>query len=429
MTDRARLVDPPVRLLVAEDAWTLSRKYHPLGLEPSRSLSARVKRPINEDKLTVEREQGWREAEMNLTRTQASASDDRLGATLKRFYQNFEVESYSWLIADGAAARQLTGEVIDTLRALRCADALRQRGTTFKTSASYEIFVDQVSAEAIYAMRLDENHLYLVSASARAHSVGEANLAGSELDTDGNLRFSFHHGAFTNANAVPFAAHCAALIVDDIQSDVIQSFQRPPEAIGSLKAAHTMKILLENVDDNLSFAEMLRTELIQLKPDLTGQIRIVPSLQHVAELERARYLAAADLDWSIDQRQELLMKVGETGHKTAPIDPEICFQHVRLCTLRAHETLLEAGAPAGFVYIPLTGGLNIIPLGGYETVKAQAWMPLGVTSVIRGAARNASIVAEQDVQLLMIPHEVYLKYWHFTYNLKELIDLLSPPAA
>jgi hypothetical protein len=52
-------------------------------------------------------------------------------------------------------------------------------------------------------------------------------------------------------------------------------------------------------------------------------------------------------------------------------------------------------------------------------------MPLGITGVIRGAVRNATIIAEQAVQLLMMPKEVYLRYWHRTYSAEELVQRLQ----
>lgn len=367
------------------------------------------------------------DAEAALAQALASIQAAKPSATLQRFYQNFDAESFSWLTADRDEAVQLADDVIDTLRALRCADALRQRGTTLKTSARYEVFIDQGSAQAVYAMRYADERLYLVSVSQPV-SVGEANLASCELDAAGNLRFSFQRGAFGNSQATQYAVHCAASVMNDIQADVIQSFQRPAGTIGSLKAASSMQILIEGVDDNLNFADLVQAELIQINPDLNSQTKTVPSLQHVSELERARYLAATEFDWTIEQRRELLKKVQESGHKTAKIDLELGFRHVRLSRLQAKETLLEAGAPDGFVYIPLTDGLSIIPLGGYQPFAVKAWMPLGVTGVIRGAMRNASIVATEEVQLLMIPREVFLKRWHFTYTFKELLELLASPS-
>ena len=61
-------------------------------------------------------------------------------------------------------------------------------------------------------------------------------------------------------------------------------------------------------------------------------------------------------------------------------------------------------------------GLRGLPLGGYPGFVIQPWIPVGVTGVIRGAERNARVVAERDVDLLAIPKGVYLDHWHFTYD-------------
>ena len=72
-----------------------------------------------------------------------------------------------------------------------------------------------------------------------------------------------------------------------------------------------------------------------------------------------------------------------------------------------------------------TSFINTIdPLGGYASFSVGAWMPVGITGIIRGAARNATITAQTPVTLLMIPREVYLNEWHRTYAPEELRDLL-----
>jgi hypothetical protein len=383
--------------------------------------------------LNVEREgalallqQSIDDAETALIHTRHSANSNRQRDNLKRFYTDFDQESFPWLVTDQAAARTLVVDVIDTLRALRCADALRQRGGVLKTSGNYEVFIDQSNAQAVYALRWGDDRLYLMSAS-RAILVGEANIAGSELDARGNLRITFQRGAFADPATTHYAAQCCAVIVNDIQSDVIESFRRSRyETTPHLKSPDEMLILLEGVADNINFADMVRAELIQLNPSLKNQIQSVPSLEDAAERERARYLAASDLDWGIDRKQALLQKVEASGQRIDQIDLVEGFRHIRLITLRTGETLLDAGALSSFVYIPLDAGLMIIPLGGYQTFVVQAWMPLGVTGVIRGAARNASIVAEKDVSLLIIPKEVFLKHWYHPHSLDELIDLLQP---
>jgi hypothetical protein len=55
-------------------------------------------------------------------------------------------------------------------------------------------------------------------------------------------------------------------------------------------------------------------------------------------------------------------------------------------------------------------------------------MPLGTTGVIRGDIRNADIVAAQGVSLLIIPKEVYLRYWYVPYSPMELVSLIADSA-
>jgi hypothetical protein len=86
---------------------------------------------------------------------------------------------------------------------------------------------------------------------------------------------------------------------------------------------------------------------------------------------------------------------------------------------------IEAGSPSAFVYIPLGDGLKIIPLGGYQSFSVIAWLPPGTTGVIRGDARNADIIAEQNMSVLMIPREIYMLYWYMPYSPLELKAVLA----
>jgi len=134
---------------------------------------------------------------------------------------------------------------------------------------------------------------------------------------------------------------------------------------------------------------------------------------------------ATELDWNLELRRAVLQKVARSGHKTATIDLVEGFRNVRLVHLAAGERLLEAGDPAGFVYIPLSAGCVGMPLGGYESFEVYPWIPLGVTGVIRKGIRNSSVVAEREVELLMIPRDVYLRHWHHTYDLDEFVHVLK----
>ena len=101
------------------------------------------------------------------------------------------------------------------------------------------------------------------------------------------------------------------------------------------------------------------------------------------------------------------------------MDPALAFAGVREIEIKVGDVLIEAGSPPGFVYIAQADGLFGVPLGGYHPFPVYPWTPLGSTSVIRGAPRNATISAQKSLRLLMIPKEVYLKHWHFTYNKEE----------
>jgi hypothetical protein len=114
-------------------------------------------------------------------------------------------------------------------------------------------------------------------------------------------------------------------VVNDIQIDVLDSFQHAPAeadaAPSNLKAAADIQILLESVDDNVSFAELVKNELQVINPPAASRTRVVPSLQNTSELERARYLAADELAWDVARRRAVLERIAASGHKTQTIDP------------------------------------------------------------------------------------------------------------
>ena len=324
--------------------------------------------------------------------------------------------AFSWLDDKRPLLNDLALDAIDTVRALRSADALRQRGTMLKTSGSYEIFVDQTTAQAIYALRKGNDQLFLLSVADRI-AAGEANLAGSELGRNGDLRVSFHRGTFATETATRWAAYCAAVVVNDVQSDVLGSFRAPDN--------HALHLVIESVDDNLAFADLVVEQLSVLNPTLGERMEVVPSLRLVSQLERTRYLQARTLDWERARREELLVRVARSGHNTAEIDVDAAFDHTRLIVLQSGEQLIQAGTPSGVVYIPFDAGLEVQPLGGYTPFTVQAWMPLGGTGVVRGAIRNADIVARGRVELLAIPHEIYLRHWHRPFDVAGLMQALG----
>lgn len=332
--------------------------------------------------------------------------------------------AFGWLTASGTALRELRADVVDTLRALRCADALRMRGTVLKTSGQHEVFVDQRTANAVYAFRTPLRELYLLEVHDPV-AVGEANLSGCQFDGSLDLRLSFHHGMFGSKEAVARAAACAARLTGDICADALESFVRTegPDSRGLIRSEE-LKVLIEAPEDNPGFAGLVLARLREQDPALAARGRIVPSLEHATPAESARYRAARDLDWTVGQRREILDRIGRSGYPAHLIDPSAAFRHVRVVRLAAGETLIEAGAPSGFVYVPLGEGLGGRPLGDYAAFEAGDGMLVGLTGVVRGAARNAEVVAKTDLALLAIPRAVFLESWYFTYGPETLAEAL-----
>ncbi len=351
-------------------------------------------------------------------------------AKLERYYGDFESESFRWLLSEKPGALQLFQDAIDTVRALRCADALRARGTVQKTSGGYEIFVSQQTGNALCSLRFGEERLYLMELD-QPISAGEANIAGSALMREGDLRVAFHRGSFSDPGAVERAADYAAAVLDDIYGDVVVSFEHPLDTApfnqlpAPLRTAQEINILLENTDDNPDFIPLVIRCLATINPAAAAQARAVPSLRNSTALESTRYLNARQVDWGPARRKALLEKVKATGQKTDQIDIDRAFEHVREASLEPGEVLIEAGAPSGFVYLPLGEGLQITPLGGYQSISMQGWFPVGNTGVIRGATRNANVVARKQIDVLIIPRDVYLRYWYLPYTFQEVRQLLK----
>ena len=62
---------------------------------------------------------------------------------------------------------------------------------------------------------------------------------------------------------------------------------------------------------------------------------------------------------------------------------------MRVVKVLAGEQVLAPHTAASAVLVPTGPGLVVFPTGGYPAVPHHAWLPMGVTGVVRGAERNA----------------------------------------
>jgi hypothetical protein len=340
-------------------------------------------------------------------------------ALLSRHYIDFDTTAFAWLQATAPQAVEFVTDVVDTIRCLRCADALRQRGTDLRTSGNYQIFIDQKTANAVYALHDAQGRTFLLEGD-NALNAGEANIEVSEVTHEGDLRIAFFRGSFGSDDAMLRAARNAAVVVDDIQADVVESF------VGAMDGGDGRPgfVLLEHTEDNPDFALLVAERLVTRSPDLHERVQCVAAIRNAPELERRRFLAAGAVDWDRQTRVTFLRNVATRGYRTDHIDPDHGFFNARQAHLSRGECLTEVGARATFVYIPLASGLFGRPSGGYGTFRVQPWEPLGITGVIRGDYRNATVVAEDDVDVLIIPKDVYLRHWHRNYTPAEFSELI-----
>ncbi len=340
-------------------------------------------------------------------------------AGIEKYYDDFENDAFKWLLSDDSEVAKLLDDVLDTIRALRVADALRQRGSVLKTSGSYQILVDQNTANAVYALEKGSGERFLLEIN-KSINAGEANIASSELTTEGDLRISCNRGLFSTQEATRRGAYNVAIVVDEIQQDILDTFKRPDMSEPAPKVTQDIRILIENADDNLEFAELVLDELAKIDSSLIARSRIVPSLKNIAPEERERYLLAQAPDWSPEETRKILLRIAQAGHKIQQVDLEKAFTDVRITQLKQGETLIHAGAPPGFIYIAMDRGLLSTPLGGYQVNTLKPWIPLGNTRVIRGDVQEATLTAERSVKVIIVPKGIYLKHWHDAYNSEEL---------
>ncbi len=426
LNDRPRLRQK----MLASVGHDLRRQFWQQRAEKTRTDLSRLGGPGEADGSLARLRQQLAEAEAELDQLgpAGSCADEARRPHLDRLYgpgDAFARRAFAWLEAPGQALTTLADDVIDVLRCLRCADALRQRGSVLYTSGGHEIYVSRDTGNAVYALRLGAERLFLLELPV-PESAGEANVASSGLDPNGDLRLVFTRGAYRTAEVQARAAGYSAQIVHDIQRDVLASFNRPPDAtVAAGTPPHTMRILLEEPHEAPEFARLVRHRLATMDPALAPRLQVVPALDMAPDGERNLYLQGREPAGDQEQRREWLAQLGRSGHRVADIEVDKAFAHVRLVIVPSGGLLIQADTVSAFVYVPLEEGLRVIPLGGYQAFMVPAWMPLGATGVIRGARRNATVVAERRVRLLMIPGSVYLRQWHQTHTPASLAQALK----
>ena len=340
-------------------------------------------------------------------------------------------DAYAWLAAADPPQAELADDVVDALRALRAADVLRQRGTALRTSGGYEVFFDARTADAVCSMRPANGGAAYLMTYDDHRGAGEANIRVAFVTPQGHLRIAFHRGGFASGEVAHRAAVSVAGAILDIQADVIPSFagEGARGLARPVRRIEDMRIQLERPDDHPSYADDVAHALAVLDPSLAGRLEIVASIESAPPLERARFYAGQPVDVEDPLAEEIVRQVSSRGAATDRLDRGSAFAEVRRATIRPGEVLVAAGSPPAFAYIPMGPGLVVHPGGGYAPSPLPPWVAVGTTGVIRRAERNADIVAEREVDVIMIPGERYAMAWLRPLRPSELRERLRAGSA
>lgn len=348
------------------------------------------------------------------------------------WYTNPREDSFAWLTSSHVVHRSLADDVIDALRMLRVADALRQRGTSLRTTGGYEILIDAATGEAVFSLRTaDDAKLYLL----RGHnprSAGEANLRAVTVTAEGQVRIAFHRGAFLEPEAAIAAAGSAALVIGDILADVLPTLAagHPAHDLPApVRMTDDVQVHLERPRDHPGFADLVARLVGAVHPDSADRITTVEtelaSPEGATQEEWRRFHRGVPVDPRSREAHHCLEQLARGGAKVEGIDVDAAFADVRRVRVTAGEVVMSSGSPSGFVYIPSSPGLHVQPTGGYPAAALSPWVPVGTTGVIRRAERNGDVTAEHDLDLLVIPGDRYVRTWFRPYAAAELIPILE----
>lgn len=352
---------------------------------------------------------------------------DALGANA-RWYADPIRDAFAWLDSLDPAHTALAVDAVDAVRLVRVADALRQRGTTLRTSAGYEIFVDLGTGQAVFSLRTAAGDRLFLLRVASPLSAGEANLRKALLTRDGNLRISFHRGRFSTPEAATAASDATARVVADIGADVLGAFAVRHRSLDLPEPAcdpDSIRVELERPADEPAFAETVAEAAARIDLLLRGRIFVVADLENTSPAERARYLEGITIEAESDEAGGILGALEAHGLRVAGIDRRKAFEDVRRVRVDEGEVLVEAGSAPAFVYVAVGCSLRIEQLGGYQDIDVPPWIPIGVTGVVRRAERNSTVVVVEPGDVLMIPGELFAREWFRPYEPGEFANVLD----
>ena len=364
-------------------------------------------------------------------RVRLPAADDRSSIPFEANTGRYgEVgRSFAWLDATSGPHAELADDVVDAIRALRAADVLRQRGTVLRTSGGFELYMDSQTAKAGCTLRPGTDDAAYVITYDDDRGAGEANIRVAFITPHGDLRIAVHRGSFATEVATQRAAASVAGVVEDIAADVIPAFEGRWVGDGLTPPARSiddLQVQLERPDDHPDFTDAVAAVIAERDPALARRVVVVADVEGAAPEERRRYHRGDPVDATGPEADDVVRGMEACGVAASSLERAIAFSEVRRAVVAPGEILVAPGTPPAFVYVPTASGLLVQPDGGYAPSPLHPWIPVGTTGAIRRAERNATIVAEREVPVIIIPAELYQRVWLRPLTVPELVARLRP---
>lgn len=346
--------------------------------------------------------------------------DTRAPSALVSRYADAAAQAFAWLTDDQPAVRAFVEEVMDAVRLLRAADALRQRGTTLRTSAGYEVCTDRRSGHAVVGLRTLDERCALLLQVDNPMTAAEANIRSTSITAKGALAIEFYRGAFPSPGARERLLTVMADMVADIEADALGSF---------VDARGRAAVEIRSPEDDPGFAQALARTLTQRFPALAPRVQVQPPLPHAAQQDEL--LAWSQRDGRLPglSAADLMDRLGRQGLQVDAIDAGRALRGVRQLRVPPGRRLMSPGLAAGAVIVPMGPGLELEPAGGYAAQPLHPWLPIGATGVVRGGERNAAVSAAEAVDVLVIDGPHYLAEWFRPYDLPTLRGWLASRSA
>lgn len=382
---RSEVFADVVDRLVDTDAGRLASTLRASGVEPARGVPEVLACAVAHSKSTVpmatlEDHVAFRRFLQYIARTDLQA---QVGAPTTGFADD---GTFAWLGRDA----ELTTDVIDVIRLVRAADALRQRGTTYRTSVGFEVVVDSRTGTSVAVLRSESRRSAFLLEVDFPMMIGEANLRGAELRADA-LRFDFHRGSFERESALDRVVAATVQVIDDIRRDVLPAF---PLA--------SLRVELAEPQDEPGFAHRVAERLGVV--DVTAAVPWSATVPAFDWRRAGRPLEAAE-------RAQAVLQLEAHGANVSKRTEGDLFAGVNVVTLGPDETVIRPGEEASFAVVATGPGLVATPLGGYRAEDIQPWIPVGTVGVLRGHDRNSTVRASAEVDVLVVPAGTFLDAW------------------